>query len=113
MELVDHDYRVSPEIRLIPTPGHTPGHVSVLISSADRQALITGDFIHHPVQMSRPDWCSSADTDPARGLQTRQDVLAQYVDTDVLVIGSHFPTPSAGYIRRMGNGGNYRLDVNG
>ena len=54
MELVDQDYRVCPEIRLIPTPGHTPGHVSVLISSEDNQALITGDFIHHPVQMTRP-----------------------------------------------------------
>jgi glyoxylase-like metal-dependent hydrolase (beta-lactamase superfamily II) len=111
MTLVESEHEVCAEVRLIPTPGHTPGHVSVLIESGGQQALITGDFIHHPVQMSRPEWCSSADSDPQVGLTTRKKVLADYVDSDVLIIGTHFPTPTAGYVRPLPDGDNYWLDV--
>ena len=109
--LVDSDYEVCPGIQLLPTPGHTPGHVSVLVSSEGEQALITGDFIHHPVQMSRPEWCSAADSDETAGMETRKKVLADYVNSDVLIIGTHFPEPTAGYIKNMKNGDNYWLDV--
>ena len=80
VDLVDMDHQVCPEVCLEPTPGHTPGHVSVHIRSGGAQALITGDCIHHPVQMSRTDWCSSADVDQAQGQQTRESLLERYVD---------------------------------
>jgi hypothetical protein len=60
--------------------------------------------------MSRTDWCSSADTDQAQGRQTREALLERYVDSPVLVIGTHFPTPTAGHVRRWDSGG-YWLDV--
>lgn len=53
-ELVDVDHRICDEVHLVPTPGHTPGHVSVMIESNGERALITGDSFHHPVQMVRP-----------------------------------------------------------
>ena len=87
VDLVEMDHRVCPQVCLEPTPGHTPGHVSVHIRSGDAEALITGDCIHHPVQMTRPDWCSSADVDQAQGLQTRETLLQRYVDQDILIIG--------------------------
>ena len=75
------------------TPGHTPGHVSVRIASGGVEALITGDCIHHPCQMTRTDWCSSADYDPTkRSGETRETLLARLADRDVLVIGTHFAT---------------------
>ena len=67
VDLVACDHRLCEQVRLQPTPGHTPGHVSVAIDSEGRQALITGDCIHHPCQMTHTDWCSSADTDQAQG----------------------------------------------
>lgn len=88
------------EVWLEPTPGHTPGHVSVQLSSAGEQALITGDSFHHPCQIARVDWCSSADSDPATALQTRTRLLRQYADEDILVIGTHFATPTAGHFRK-------------
>ncbi|MDC3123837.1 MBL fold metallo-hydrolase [Gammaproteobacteria bacterium] len=112
VDLVDMDHRVCPEVCLEPTPGHTPGHVSVRIRSGDAEALITGDCIHHPVQMTRPDWCSSADVDQAQGLQTRETLLRRYVDQDILIIGTHFATPTAGHIKHLEVGG-YYLDVSG
>ena len=112
VDLVDMDHRVCPEVCLEPTPGHTPGHVSVHVRSGGAEALITGDCIHHPVQMTRPDWCSSADVDQAQGLQTRETLLQRYVDQDILIIGTHFATPTAGHIKHLEVGG-YYLDVSG
>ncbi len=65
VDLVETDHRICDEISLMPTPGHTPGHVSLRIASEGEEALITGDFMHHPCQIARPDWSSTADSDPA------------------------------------------------
>ena len=110
VDLVAVDHAVCPEVRLTPTPGHTPGHVSVRIESAGAEALITGDCIHHPCQMTRTDWCSSADTDQKQGRQTREALLEDLAEREVLVIGTHFATPTAGKVRRRAEGG-YWLDV--
>ena len=88
-DLVPMDFQLCPEVRLEPTPGHTPGHVSVHIESEGEEALITGDCIHHPCQFSRTDWCSSADSDPTQGQETREALLARYCDQPVLIIGTH------------------------
>jgi glyoxylase-like metal-dependent hydrolase (beta-lactamase superfamily II) len=109
-DLVSTNHRICDEVNLEPTPGHTPGHVSVRISSQAQEALITGDFIHHPVQMTRTDWCSSADYDQSWARETREAMLDRYADRDVLIIGTHFATPTAGYIRRLDRGG-FWLDV--
>ena len=110
VDFVAVDHQVCDEVRLEPTPGHTPGHVSVRISSGGEDALITGDCIHHPCQMTRTDWCSSADSDQAQGQETRESLLERMVDTDVLVIGTHFATPTAGHVKRR-EGGGYWLEV--
>ena len=109
-EFVEDDYELTPEVRLIATPGHTPGHVSVWIESEGSRALITGDCIHHPVQMTRTDWFSSADFDQDQTRATRETLLKSYVDSDVLIIGTHFATLTAGYIRSLGKD-SYWLDV--
>ena len=110
VDLVAEDHRLCDEVWLEPTPGHTPGHVSVRIACEGADALITGDCIHHPCQMTRTDWCSSADYDQAQGRRTRESLLERYADADVLVIGTHFATPTAGRIRRL-EPGSYWLDV--
>ncbi|MEZ5559811.1 MAG: MBL fold metallo-hydrolase [Pseudomonadales bacterium] len=110
VDLVGSEHQVCAEVQLEPTPGHTPGHVSVHIRSEGQEALITGDCIHHPCQMARTDWCSSADFDRAAGEATREQLLARYSDGDVLLIGTHFATPTAGHVRRA-RGGGYWFDV--
>ena len=109
VDLVDVDHEVSEEIRFESTPGHTPGHVSVHIESEGQHALITGDCIHHPCQIERTDWSSSADYDKDASRETRNALMERYGDEDILIIGTHFATPTAGHLKR-GDKGSY-LDV--
>ncbi|MBK7948802.1 MAG: MBL fold metallo-hydrolase [Deltaproteobacteria bacterium] len=108
-ELVDMNHRLSPEIRLVPTPGHTPGHVSVAIESRGQQALITGDFLHHPCQLGHPEWSPAFDSDPIASASTRRSMLEKVADRPVLVIGTHFAAPTAGHVQRAGRG--FRFEV--
>ena len=110
VEFVDDHYSLCSEVSLSSTPGHTPGHVSVLINSKKKRALITGDFIHHPVQMTNTDWCSPADYDKKQAQHTRESLLEKYVNQDILVIGTHFSSPTAGHIKFL-EGGGYWLDI--
>lgn len=109
VDLVPTDHRICDQVSLIPTVGHTPGHVSVLISSQGEEAMITGDFIHHPCQFAHPEWSASVDTDPVQSAETRREVFGRYAETPTLIIGTHFHTPTAGYLKRDGDA--YRLDV--
>jgi glyoxylase-like metal-dependent hydrolase (beta-lactamase superfamily II) len=109
VDLVETDHVLTDEIDLVPTTGHTPGHVSVRIRSGGQQALITGDFMHHPCQIARPDWGTTADSDPDASRATRKRMLAALTDTPTLVIGTHFSAPTAGHVVRDGDA--WRLAV--
>ena len=109
IDLVTTDYQVALGVSVVPTTGHTPGHVSVLISSQGEEALITGDFLHHPCQIAHPEWCANVDEDSTRAEQTRREIFRRFVDTPTLIIGTHFATPTAG--RLVTDGDTYRLDV--
>jgi glyoxylase-like metal-dependent hydrolase (beta-lactamase superfamily II) len=101
-DLVETNHSVTDEVWLEPTHGHTPGHVSVHISSQGEDALITGDMTHHPVQWAEPDWKMDADSDSAAAARTRRRVIAKYGDRPVLVIGTHYAPPTAGRIVTVG-----------
>ena len=108
-DLVAVDHVVGDEVRLLSTPGHTPGHVSVLIVSRGRRAIITGDMTHSPLQIADPELSSMFDTDPDEARATRRVVFGDWADGETLVIGTHFGTPTAGTMHPDGDG--YRLDV--
>jgi glyoxylase-like metal-dependent hydrolase (beta-lactamase superfamily II) len=99
-DLVAVDHHVCDGVRLVPTPGHTPGHVSVRIASGGAEALITGDATHHPVQFAEPDWGMAADVDSKLAAATRRRMIAELADSDTLVIGTHFAGPTAGHVVR-------------
>ena len=101
---VESQYRVNEEVGLEPTPGHTPGHVSVTITSAGARAVITGDLMHHPIQCALPHVSSKFDHDVAGAKATRRDFLDRYGDDDVTVIGTHFAAPTGGRLVKAGDG---------
>src|SRR5262245_44735049 len=103
-DLVEPDHKLCDTVRLVPTAGHTPGHVSVEIASRGERALITGDMIHHPVQWAEPDWKMSADSDPVAASATRRRIASALVDEPVLVIGTHYAPPCAGHLVRGARG---------
>lgn len=96
-------------VSLVPSPGHSPGHCSVLIESQGQQALITGDFLHHPIQCWDPELSSDADYDTPAAIVTRRRMFEEYADRPVLIIGTHFATPTAGHFVRDGD--TYRFKV--
>ena len=102
VDLVADDHVVMDGVRLIPSPGHTPHHVSVLIESRGQSALITGDVAHHPCQLAHPDWGSASDFDADQARASRSDLVERYADSETLIIGSHYADPVAGLIRRGG-----------
>ena len=108
-ELVATDFQICDEVVLTPTLGHTLGHVSVMISSQGEAAMITGDFIHHPCQFAHPEWAASVDSDPIMSTATRRRMFEQHADTPLLIIGTHFHTPTAGHLVRDGDA--YQLEV--
>jgi glyoxylase-like metal-dependent hydrolase (beta-lactamase superfamily II) len=108
-KLVETDHRITGEVWLEPTPGHTPGHVSVRISSRGEQAIITGDLMHHPCQIAHPEWNSVADVDPEQACVTRRAFVQHRADQGELVIGTHFAAPVAGHIVRDGDAHRFRV----
>ncbi len=109
VDLVETDHRVGPEVTLEPTLGHTPGHISVRIRSKGEDALITGDFVHHPCQFARPDWASIVDYDQAASTATRRRMFECLEADGTLVIGTHFSPPTAGKVVKDGE--TWRLAV--
>ncbi len=107
--LVETDHRITDEMWLEPTPGHTPGHVSVRISSQGEEAVITGDLMHHPCQIAHPEWNCVADSDPHQACATRHAFVERRAGDGITVIGTHFAAPVAGKIVRARGG--YRFHV--
>lgn len=100
VDFVSETAAITPSIRLVHTPGHTEHHVSVLIESRGQRAIITGDFVHHPIQFARPDISSAFDTSPETAAETRTEWFGRIADDRILVLGTAFPTPTAGRIER-------------
>jgi glyoxylase-like metal-dependent hydrolase (beta-lactamase superfamily II) len=108
-DFVDAPYEVRPGLRLMPTPGHTPGHVAVEVTSAGQRAVITGDSFHHPCQIAHPAWSTRVDFDRDASTATRVAMLDDLEADGGLMIGSHFAPPGFGRIVRSPTG--YRLGV--
>jgi len=109
VDLVSTDHHVCDEVSLVPTLGHTPGHVSVRVVSRGAEALISGDFLHHPCQLAHPEWAPAVDYDPRRSTETRRNVFAGLAGTSTLLIGTHFAGATAGRVVRDGE--KFRLAV--
>jgi glyoxylase-like metal-dependent hydrolase (beta-lactamase superfamily II) len=103
-EIVTNDFSIGDHIRILPTPGHTPGHVAFTLGRGKDDAVFSGDLIHTPLQLRYPELSPKFDVDPAQAATTRRSFLERYCDTDTLCCTAHFPSPSTGKIRRHGNG---------
>jgi glyoxylase-like metal-dependent hydrolase (beta-lactamase superfamily II) len=102
-EIVGDDYSIGDHVRLLPTPGHTPGHMAFTLGRGKDDAVFCGDLVHSPLQMAYPDLSPKFDVDGTQAAATRRAFMERYCDTDTLCCTAHFPSPSAGKIRRKGN----------
>ncbi|SDD51927.1 Glyoxylase, beta-lactamase superfamily II [Massilia sp. PDC64] len=104
LTLFDGPLELAPGIHLLPTPGHTPGHTSVLVSLLGRTALCLGDVCHHPLHVAHPDWVSAFDVDAARNVETRRWLFALAYAREAVILCPHAPAPGFGRLRRQGTG---------
>ena len=102
-ELVTHDFALDDQVALEPTPGHTPDHVAIRLTSQGQRAVLSGDLMHSPVQCRHPEWAAWPDWDADQAKRTRRAFMERYCESDVLICTAHFPLPSAGRILRAGN----------
>jgi glyoxylase-like metal-dependent hydrolase (beta-lactamase superfamily II) len=101
LDLVTDDHEIVPGVRLLGTPGHTPGHVCVLIADGGEGGVITGDAAHHPAQLEHPEWSPTFDADREQAARSRA-TLADRLERDGLAaLGGHFPAPHAGHLIRV------------
>jgi glyoxylase-like metal-dependent hydrolase (beta-lactamase superfamily II) len=109
LETFDGEYAVTPFLTMVPTPGHTPGHCSVLLASGGEHLLITGDAAHHPAQLVHHGVTPAVDVDPEASVRSRQKLAAMAADRDALVTGGHWPILTLGHVRRTDSG--YRWEA--
>jgi glyoxylase-like metal-dependent hydrolase (beta-lactamase superfamily II) len=102
LNLYSGEISLTPEMTTMPTPGHTPGHSSVLVNSAGEQILITGDLAHHPAQIDQTGWSPSFDTDGTVAAATRKKVVERLEAEGHLAAFGHFARPGYGRVTRQG-----------
>ena len=109
-ELVATDYAFDDSVRIEPWPGHTPGHICVLVRSQHASPVLSGDIMHTALQCAEPQLNSCFCVDPEMARATRRRFLEAFADSQVMVIPAHFPTPSAGWIRSHDTSFRFQFD---
>jgi glyoxylase-like metal-dependent hydrolase (beta-lactamase superfamily II) len=106
LQLTDGEVEVAPGVRLISSPGHTPGHLCVALTSGSEMAVYTGDMFHHPAQVDHPDWSPLFDVLPELSAETRRQLFERARRERLLLFTAHLPTPG---IARLPEGGGLEL----
>jgi glyoxylase-like metal-dependent hydrolase (beta-lactamase superfamily II) len=101
IDLVSGEQSVTPQITLVPTPGHTPGHQAVFVTSQGETAAIIGDLAHTPAQVQETDWSPSVEFDPELSGRTRRRIFDRVEAERILLCAGHFPRPGFGYLTRL------------
>ena len=101
LELFEGERELTPSLVTVPTPGHTPGHSSIAVASNGERAFILGDVFLTPVDVLRPEWSSTFDSDGDQARRTREAVLDRLEQEGSLVGASHLRSPGLGHIVRV------------
>lgn len=98
LDLVDHETEIVPGVRAVPAPGHTPGHMAVIISSGGEQLFCISDVALHPIHLEQPDWYPAFDLLHEQAMATRRKLMNRAATEKALILAFHFPFPGLGHI---------------
>jgi glyoxylase-like metal-dependent hydrolase (beta-lactamase superfamily II) len=98
LDLADGEQDIAPGVRLLPLPGHTPGHMGVAFTSGEEMAVYVGDLIHHPLQVEHPEWSPVFDALPPLSRETRRNLIERARRERSLVLSYHLPFPGIGRV---------------
>ncbi len=102
LDLADGEQEIAPGVRLLPLPGHTPGHMGVAFTAGQEMAIYVGDLIHHPLQIEHPEWSPIFDSLPPLSRETRRRLVERARREHALVLSYHLPFPGLGHIGATG-----------
>jgi glyoxylase-like metal-dependent hydrolase (beta-lactamase superfamily II) len=105
VEPIDAEREIVPGVRAIPAPGHTPGHLAILISSEGCHLLNVGDAAVHPLHLERPEWENGFDLSGSLAMATRRELVERAAEEKMHLMAFHFPFPSVGRVSRRAEGG--------
>src|ERR1700730_1846805 len=104
MRLIKGMAEVAPGVTTFDTPGHTPGHISVRISSGSEELLLTGDVVvNSVVSFLHPEWPFGFDMDVPLATKARMAFLDRAAADKTLVGSYHLPFPGFGHVVREGS----------
>ncbi len=104
LETAGDGEEIVPGIHFVSAPGHTPGHMAVMIQSMDKKLLHVADALVHPIHTEHPEWVTAIDLDQEATIETRRKILGLATAAETLVLASHFPWPSLGHVERQESG---------
>lgn len=102
LELVAGERQLTPEIRIVASPGHTPGHLAIEIESGHERAYLAGDLAATPTQVDQTDWAFVADVNPVAAADARRRLMERLEQEEAVVGFAHFPPSGLGRIVRDG-----------
>lgn len=108
LEQIDSYSQITPQIRAVPAPGHTPGQIALRVGSGVDQLLVAADAVHHPLQVVHPEWYFPYDADSEQDARSRRGLLAMAAHERMLVLNYHFTFPGLGYVVPSGDGWSWR-----
>lgn len=103
--LVDDGFELEKGIWVEACHGHTPGTVVINLESQGKRAIVSGDVIHHQIQLRYPALSTSADDDQNMARITRTALIEKLADTGTVLLPAHFRTPTFGTIESNVSGG--------
>lgn len=101
LDTFEGEHQVIPSLRALPTPGHSPGHSSFVLSSGGEHCFVLGDLAHHPIIAHETSWVHKYDWDPEAAVAMRTGVLDRLEAEGALVAAGHFPMPGFGRFERV------------
>jgi glyoxylase-like metal-dependent hydrolase (beta-lactamase superfamily II) len=105
LSLVDDGAEMVPGIRVVASPGHTPGHVALAITSHGEQLLHISDVVLYPLHLEHPEWVPVFDILPEEAAASKHRMFDRAAEQDALVFAHHFPPfPNLGHVRKHGAG---------
>ncbi len=105
VEPIDGESEIVPGVRAIPAPGHTPGHLAILLYSEGRHLLNVGDAAVHPLHLERPEWANGFDQSSGSAIATRRELAERAAAEHMHLMAFHFPFPSVGTVLERAEGG--------
>ena len=108
LDRVEPGTEIVPGVTAIAAFGHTPGHMAVEVTSADKRLLFVADAIVDPINLEYPEARCVTDSQPEQTVRTRRSLLERAAAENPLVAATHFPFPGLGRVGRRDEGWAWR-----